>query len=43
MMMLAIAYAANVGGTGTIIGTPPNLVMFEFISKFKVGSEIRSD
>ena len=34
MMMLAIAYAANVGGTGTLIGTPPNLVMFEFISKF---------
>jgi len=34
MMMLAIAYSANIGGTGTLIGTPPNLVMFEFIGKF---------
>ncbi|XP_023349618.1 solute carrier family 13 member 5 isoform X3 [Eurytemora carolleeae] len=35
MMMLAIAFAANVGGTGTLIGTPPNLVFFEFIGKLK--------
>lgn len=28
-LMLGIAYAANVGGMGTPIGTPPNLVMVE--------------
>lgn len=26
-LMLAIAYAASIGGLGTIIGTPPNLVL----------------
>jgi sodium-dependent dicarboxylate transporter 2/3/5 len=29
--MLGIAYAANVGGVATIIGTPPNLVVVNFI------------
>ncbi|MBT8138165.1 MAG: SLC13 family permease [Gammaproteobacteria bacterium] len=29
VLMLGIAYAANVGGMGTPIGTPPNLVMVE--------------
>ncbi|MGB5323838.1 MAG: SLC13 family permease [Pseudomonadales bacterium] len=28
-LMLGIAYAANVGGMGTPIGTPPNLIMVE--------------
>ena len=31
MLLLGIAYAANIGGTGTLIGTPPNLVSFGFL------------
>lgn len=30
-LMLGIAYAANVGGIATIIGTPPNTVMVGFV------------
>jgi len=30
-LMLGIAYAANVGGVATIIGTPPNLVLAGFM------------
>lgn len=32
-LMLGIAYAANVGGTATIIGTPPNSVLAAYVSK----------
>ncbi len=32
-MMLGIAYAANIGGTATIIGTPPNVVFAGFIQE----------
>ncbi|MFZ5425494.1 MAG: SLC13 family permease, partial [Thermodesulfobacteriota bacterium] len=32
-LMLALAYAASIGGIGTIIGTPPNTVMVAQIDK----------
>ncbi|MAD60580.1 MAG: anion transporter, partial [Myxococcales bacterium] len=32
-LMLAVAYGANIGGTMTIIGTPPNLVLASFINQ----------
>ncbi len=32
-MMLGIAYAANIGGTATIIGTPPNVVFAGVLRK----------
>lgn len=32
-LMLAIAYAASVGGTATLIGTPPNMVFAGMIGK----------
>jgi sodium-dependent dicarboxylate transporter 2/3/5 len=33
VLMLAIAYASNIGGMGTIIGTPPNVAFIGFIEK----------
>lgn len=33
VMMLAIAYAANIGGIATIIGTPPNTVFAAFMTE----------
>lgn len=32
-LMLAIAYAANIGGIATIIGTPPNVAYVNYIDK----------
>jgi sodium-dependent dicarboxylate transporter 2/3/5 len=32
-LMLGLAYAADIGGMGTIIGTPPNLVFLELYSE----------
>ena len=34
MMMLSVAYSALLGGTGTIIGTSPNLILLEFLSDY---------
>ncbi|MBX2915937.1 MAG: DASS family sodium-coupled anion symporter [Cyclobacteriaceae bacterium] len=33
-LMLVIAYAANIGGTATIIGTPPNVVLVGLLDQF---------
>ncbi len=33
-LMLGIAYAANIGGTATIIGTPPNVVLVGYLQQF---------
>ncbi len=38
-MMLGVAYAANIGGTATIIGTPPNVAWVGFMSDM-LGYEI---
>lgn len=32
-LMLGIAFAANIGGTGTIIGTPPNVVFAGYLEE----------
>ncbi|MDG3582753.1 SLC13 family permease [Galbibacter pacificus] len=32
-LMLSIAYSASIGGIGTLIGTPPNLVLAGFVEK----------
>jgi sodium-dependent dicarboxylate transporter 2/3/5 len=33
-LMLVIAYAANIGGVATIIGTPPNVVFVGLLDQF---------
>jgi sodium-dependent dicarboxylate transporter 2/3/5 len=38
-LMLSIAYAANVGGTATIIGTPPNVAWVGFMNDM-IGYEV---
>ena len=33
-LLLGIAYAANIGGTSTIVGTPPNAVLVGYMEQF---------
>jgi sodium-dependent dicarboxylate transporter 2/3/5 len=37
-LLLGIAYAASIGGTGTLIGTPPNLVFAGMLDKLYPGA-----
>ena len=37
-IMLSIAYAASIGGTGTLIGTPPNLIFVGIVEKLFPGA-----
>jgi sodium-dependent dicarboxylate transporter 2/3/5 len=41
MMMLSLAFAANIGGTGTLIGTSPNLVFYGVIQDNCPGQPIK--
>lgn len=36
-LLLAIAYAGSMGGTGTLIGTPPNIVFASMVRQLDVG------
>ncbi|MEA3278810.1 MAG: DASS family sodium-coupled anion symporter [Pseudomonadota bacterium] len=38
-LVLGIAYACSIGGTGTLVGTPPNLVLAAFV-KEHYGSDV---
>jgi sodium-dependent dicarboxylate transporter 2/3/5 len=41
-LMLGIAYAASIGGVGTIIGTPPNVFLIAFL-RSDIAPEFRQD
>jgi len=36
-MLLAVAFAANIGGIGTLIGTPVNLIMGQQLESIFTG------
>lgn len=35
MLAMAVCYSANVGGTGTLVGTPPNVILIEYLEPFE--------
>lgn len=37
-IMLVSAYASSIGGVGTPVGTPPNLIAIGFLEKFSIGN-----
>ncbi|MBN3037093.1 MAG: DASS family sodium-coupled anion symporter [Candidatus Diapherotrites archaeon] len=37
LVALAVAYSANVGGLGTIVGTPPNAIAIKYLADYGVG------
>ncbi|KAL1421847.1 hypothetical protein MTO96_022765 [Rhipicephalus appendiculatus] len=40
LLLLSVAYASNIGGTGSLIGTPPNIIMAGFMdSRFPAANE----
>ena len=39
-LMLSIAYSASIGGTGTLVGTPPNLVFASVLKEVFPDSQI---
>lgn len=41
MFMLSVAYAANVGGTGSPIGCGPNIVLMGLLQKYVLGRRLK--
>lgn len=39
-LLLGIAYASSIGGIGTLIGTPTNMIFTSFVSKNYAGQEV---
>ncbi|KAI1733056.1 sodium:sulfate symporter transmembrane region domain-containing protein [Ditylenchus destructor] len=39
-LLLSVAYTASIGGTGTLVGTAPNLVLSEKINEFGINFDV---